>query len=443
MSKYAVTAGVQDSPVKTVLYGPEGIGKSTFASHFPNPVFIDTEGGTKRLNVARLPQPTSWAMLLDEVAEVRKGSIPCGTLVIDTADWAERLCIQAVCAKAKVNGIEDFGYGKGYTYVKEEFGKLLDALEEVLQAGHNVVVLAHAAITKFEQPDAVGNYDRWSMKTSKQVAPLLREWCDMLLFANYKTVVEKVSDGKNAKSKASGGRRVLYTAHHPCWDAKNRFDLPEEVPFDYASIAACIPGSSAQKAPSQRELAAKQTEGVPVPKAEADILPSQQQEAKPVAQPQPAPLQESSEKNVLLSLGVPEKLAALMSANKVSCEELQGVVGKRGYFPEDMDLLQPCGRHRTQGCQYYCLSLRPRGVRQHGAGQAAGYHQAAGTALCGAGLLWRQERPRHREGGCPGLRRVPQACGLSLFRLPEKRPDHRPAEPQPFPPFPDARHPAR
>ena len=243
MSKYAVTTGIQNSPVKTVLYGPEGIGKSTFASHFPNPVFIDTEGGTKRLNVKRLPQPTSWAMLLDEVAEVRKGSIPCGTLVIDTADWAERLCIQAVCAKAKVNGIEDFGYGKGYTYVKEEFGKLLDALEEVLQAGHNVVVLAHAAITKFEQPDAVGNYDRWSMKTSKQVAPLLREWCETPLFANYKTVVEKVGDGKNAKSKASGGRRVLYTAHHPCWDAKNRFDLPEEVPFDYASIAACIPGA--------------------------------------------------------------------------------------------------------------------------------------------------------------------------------------------------------
>lgn len=243
MSKYAVTTGIQNAPVKTVLYGPEGIGKSTFASYFPDPVFIDTEGGTKRLNVKRLPQPTSWTMLLDEVAEVRKGSVPCGTLVIDTADWAERLCIQAVCAKAKVNGIEDFGYGKGYTYVKEEFGKLLDALEDVLQAGHNVVVLAHAAITKFEQPDAVGNYDRWSMKTSKQVAPLLREWCDMLLFANYKTVVEKVGDGKNAKSKASGGRRVLYTAHHPCWDAKNRFDLPEEVPL---TMPALPPASPAQ-----------------------------------------------------------------------------------------------------------------------------------------------------------------------------------------------------
>ena len=334
MSKYSVTTGVQAAPVKTVLYGPEGIGKSTFASHFPDPVFIDTEGGTKRLNVARLPQPTSWAMLLDEVAEVRKGNVPCGTLVLDTADWAERLCIQAVCARAKVNGIEDFGYGKGYTYVKEEFSKLLDALEEVLNAGHNVVMLAHAAITKFEQPDAVGNYDRWSMKTSKQVAPLLREWCDMLLFANYKTVVEKAGSGPNAKNKASGGRRVLYTTHHPCWDAKNRFGLPEELPLDYASIAACIPESSAPKAPSQRELAPQVTEGVPAPSAEADILPS------PAPQPQP-PHEEVPPALLtpdLIALGVPEKLAPLMSSNNVTPEELQAVVGKRGYFPEDMPI---------------------------------------------------------------------------------------------------------
>ena len=334
MSKYAITSGTIAAPVKTVLYGPEGIGKSTFAAQFPAPVFIDTEGGTKRLNVARLPAPTSWAMLLDEVAEVSRGNVPCGTLVIDTADWAERLCIDAVCARAKVKGIEDFGYGKGYTYAKEEFGKLLDALEEVLNTGHTVVVLAHAAITKFEQPDAVGNYDRWSMKTSKQVAPLLREWCDMLLFANYKTVVEKASSSPNAKNKASGGKRVLYTTHHACWDAKNRFDLPDEISFDYAAIAHCLPGSSA--------LTATQTpvQHAPAPAPEADILPSPQPETKPVSHPQPqaTPPMESSEKSVLLSLGVPEKLAALMSANKVSSEELQGVVGKRGYFPEDMPI---------------------------------------------------------------------------------------------------------
>ena len=334
MSKYSVTTGVQTAPVKTVLYGPEGIGKSTFASHFPDPVFIDTEGGTKRLNVARLPQPTSWAMLLDEVAEVRKGSVPCGTLVIDTADWAERLCIQAVCARAKVNGIEDFGYGKGYTYVKEEFSKLLDALEEVLNAGHNVVVLAHAAITKFEQPDAVGNYDRWGMKTSKQVAPLLREWCDMLLFANYKTVVEKAGSGPNAKNKASGGRRVLYTTHHLCWDAKNRFGLPEEVPFEYASIAHCLPGGSAPAATQTPVQHAPAPAPQPKHQPDADILPS------PTPQPQP-PHEEVPPALLtpdLIALGVPEKLAPLMSANNVTPEELQAVVGQRGYFPEDMPI---------------------------------------------------------------------------------------------------------
>ena len=334
MSKYSVTTGVQTAPVKTVLYGPEGIGKSTFASHFPDPVFIDTEGGTKRLNVARLPQPTSWAMLLDEVAEVRKGSVPCGTLVIDTADWAERLCIQAVCARAKVNGIEDFGYGKGYTYVKEEFSKLLDALEEVLNAGHNVVVLAHAAITKFEQPDAVGNYDRWGMKTSKQVAPLLQEWCDMLLFANYKTVVEKAGSGPNAKNKASGGKRVLYTTHHACWDAKNRFDLPEEVPFDYASIAHCLPGGSAPAATQTPVQHAPAPAPQPKHQPDADILPSPAPQPEPPREEVPPALLTPD----LIALGVPEKLAPLMSANNVTPEELQAVVGKRGYFPEDMPI---------------------------------------------------------------------------------------------------------
>ena len=328
MSSYSIITGVQSSPVKTVLYGPEGIGKSTFASHFPDPVFIDTEGGTKRLNIQRLPQPTSWAMLLDEVAEVRKGSIPCGTLVLDTADWAERLAIAHICTKAKVDGLEGFGYGKGYTYLKEEFGRLLDALEEVLNAGHNVVVLAHAAITKFEQPDDIGSYDRWSMKTTKQVAPLLREWCDLLLFANYKTYVEKSGSGPNAKNKASGGRRVLYTTHTPCWDAKNRFDLPDEVPFEFASIAACIPGASGLGSPSgSADTASAVTERVRKP-AEPP--------APPPSSPAPSAVPKALLAPDLIALGVPEKLAPLMAANNVTPEELQTVVGQRGYFPADM-----------------------------------------------------------------------------------------------------------
>ena len=111
---------------KVVIYGPEGIGKSTFASQFPDPVFIDTEGSTNSMDVARLPKASSWQMILQQVDYVRTHPETCRTLVIDTIDWAEAMCIQHICDKHRKNGIEDFGYGNGYVYVKEELGRFLN-----------------------------------------------------------------------------------------------------------------------------------------------------------------------------------------------------------------------------------------------------------------------------------------------------------------------------
>ena len=109
-----ITRGKIQSAKKVVVYGPEGIGKSTFASQFPDPLFIDTEGSTKDLDVARAPQISSWQMLLELVDEVKNTPGLCKTLVIDTIDWAEQYCIQAICDKHQKRGIEDFGYGNGY-----------------------------------------------------------------------------------------------------------------------------------------------------------------------------------------------------------------------------------------------------------------------------------------------------------------------------------------
>ena len=120
-----ITKGKIIKPQRVCVYGPEGIGKSTFASQFPSPLFIDTEGSTESLDVARLPNPTSWAMLVDDVNYVRQNPSICRTLIIDTADWAEKLCIQYVCGKYDKAGIEDFGYGKGYVYLAEEFGRMV------------------------------------------------------------------------------------------------------------------------------------------------------------------------------------------------------------------------------------------------------------------------------------------------------------------------------
>ena len=268
-----ITRGKIARAKKVVVYGPEGIGKSTFASKFPNPVFIDTEGSTNDMDVARLPRPSSWQMLLEEIDYIKNNPSVCETLVIDTIDWAEQLCVESICSKHGKSGIEDFGYGNGYVYAKEEFGRFLNHLEDVVERGVNVVLTAHAQMRKFEQPDEMGAYDRYELKlgkkTSSQTSPLVKEWADMLLFANYRTYSVAVDkDGK--KHKAQGGRRVMYTNHHPCWDAKNRYGLEDEIPFDYAEISKIIEesvsGSNAQQA-TQKNVPVQ--ESIPEPEKES------------------------------------------------------------------------------------------------------------------------------------------------------------------------------
>lgn len=328
---------------KVVCYGPEGIGKSTFASHFPDPVFIDTEGSTKDMDVGRFPAASSWQMLLDQIDYVKRNPGTCRTLVIDTIDWAEQMCIEAICDKHHKSGIEDFGYGNGYVYVKEEFGRFLNRLSDVVKAGVNVVLTAHAQIRKFEQPDEMGAYDRYELKlgkkTSSQTSPLVKEWADMLLFANYKTFsIAADKDGK--KHKAQGGKRVMYTQHHPCWDAKNRYGLPEEMPFEYGAIAHIITDSSPggnrsvqpvpaqdrnpipEEAPSRKEAEASAETAVPGSMATGEQM------SLPINQPSAPGLDKR----------IPKALRDLMESNDVSDWDIQNVVAARGYFPADVEV---------------------------------------------------------------------------------------------------------
>lgn len=335
---------------KVLIYGPEGIGKSTFASKFPDPVFIDTEGSTKDMDVSRFEKPSSWSMLMEQIRYVRQNPSLCKTLVIDTADWAEQMCVTDLCARYGKKGVEDFGYGNGYVYAKEEFGRFLNALEEVVDAGINVVLTAHAQMRKFEQPDELGSYDRWEMKlgkkTSSQTSPLVKEWADMVLFANYKTWSVAVDD-KGNKRKAQGGARVMYTSHHPCWDAKNRYGLPDEVPFDYESIRSIIEdGTQSSQAPTAATIVTQPPVTQPVPQtAASETVPVMNPPEHPVQQtmdlpPSPgtqAPLQNDSG-GPLPDPRIPKALRDLMIENKVCEWDIQSVVELRGYFPADMNI---------------------------------------------------------------------------------------------------------
>lgn len=152
------------------------------------------------MDVARMDKPTSYTMLKNQIAWIKANPTCCKTLVLDTIDWAESLIVDDVCAQHGKKGIEDFGWGNGYTYTKEEVGRFLNSLQELIEFGINVVLTAHAQMRKFEQPDEMGAYDRWELKlgkkTSSQTAPLVKEWADMVLFANYKTVVMTTDTNK-------------------------------------------------------------------------------------------------------------------------------------------------------------------------------------------------------------------------------------------------------
>lgn len=296
-----ITSGKIIRPQKVVIYGSEGIGKTSMAAQFPDPLFIDTEGGTAQLDVRRIEKPGSFDELVAIVNEVAANPTLCKTLILDTADWAEQMCIVSLCAKYKKSGIEDFGYGKGYTYLSEEYSRLLAAFDGVIAAGIHVVITAHAKMRKFEQPDEMGAYDRWEMKLSKQVAPLLKEWCDLLLFCNYKTYVVTA---QNDTKKVQGGKRVMYTSHHACWDAKNRHGLPEEMELDYSNIAHLFSSAA------------------PKPEPVTESIPNQNTASEPAG---PTPL---------------EQVKQLMMQSQVVEEEVQEVVAQKGHFPAHMPMDQ-------------------------------------------------------------------------------------------------------
>lgn len=312
-----VITGKQKKKVRAVIYGPEGIGKSTMASQFPKPVFIDIEGGTHALDVARVQTPKSWAGLMQLLEEFAAGRGPVGfqTLVIDTADWSEKMLKEAICAEAGVAALGDVAYGTLYQKLGAKWGKFLDVLSLISEQMH-VVLLAHSQLSHCEIPEESGSFDRYELKLNQSfkvnTASMTKEWASMVLFLNYEVIVVE-TDGK---TKAQGGRRVCFTTHHTCWDAKNRYDLPEKIRL-----------SEDRKLPAElaKILADLATPALaPVPAADPATT----------SAPQPAPMsatppaEVSPQKKTLLV-----QLSELMKMGSVTVEQLDWELSRKGVVP--------------------------------------------------------------------------------------------------------------
>ncbi len=239
MTLAAVSKGKRVRPVRCLLYGVEGIGKSTFAGAAPSPIFIGAEDGTDHLDVPRFPTPTSWGEVLEALKVLSTQEHSYKTLAIDTLDWLEPLCWEFICNRDGAQNIEAYGYGKGYVAALDEWRRLLAALERLREAkGMHVVLLAHSWIKPFKNPEG-DDFDRHELKLHAKAGGLLKEWSDVVLFANYETFAEKDSRTKRVKG-VSTGARLIYTTRTAAFDAKNRYDLPESMPLDWEEFFGAV-----------------------------------------------------------------------------------------------------------------------------------------------------------------------------------------------------------
>lgn len=243
----SVVRGRIERPVRALIYGQPGVGKSTFAAHAPSPIFLGAEDGTSQLDVARFPEPKSWKDAHDAIGELRGGAHDFRTLAIDSLDWLEPLCWRHVCEtrvdkrEKKQDSIEGFGYGQGYVLAVDEWRQLCAHLDMLrVERTMNIVLIAHSHVKAFRNPDG-DDFDRYEMKLNKLAVALIREWVDCVLFAQHEMLVRTAND--RAKGVSSGAR-IMHTETRAAWDAKNRYDLPPTMPLSWTGFAAAIAAHS-------------------------------------------------------------------------------------------------------------------------------------------------------------------------------------------------------
>jgi hypothetical protein len=239
MTIASIRSGRIDAPIRTLLHGVEGVGKTTFGANAPTPIFLGAEDGTGHLNVTRFPQPDKWIHVREAIATLTNEPHGFETLVIDTLDWAEPLLWAYICERDGKKNVEDYGYGKGYVAALDEWRVMIADLERLRAAKRmQIVMLAHSWIKPFKNPEG-DDFDRYEMKINPKAAGLLKEWSDVVLFANYETFAHKDDRTKRVRG-VSTGARVAYTTRSAAYDAKNRYDLPEQLPLDWTEYTAAL-----------------------------------------------------------------------------------------------------------------------------------------------------------------------------------------------------------
>ena len=226
----SITRGRTLDAPRIILYGMEGIGKSTFASNFPSPIFIQTEDGLGMIDCAKFPLAKSFDEVFQELVALETEPNEFKTIVIDSLDWLERLIWDKVAQDSKVNNIEQIGFGKGYTMALTFWRIVLDHLESLHKQGKIILLLAHAVAEDYSDPE-VSSLKRFTPRLHKTARSLVAEYVDVILLATRSFGAAK-GDQNNP--------RIVRTEASPYQVAKSRFSIPAELPLDADAVLYSI-----------------------------------------------------------------------------------------------------------------------------------------------------------------------------------------------------------
>lgn len=258
-----IKSTLRQASLRIVVYGRNGVGKSTFFAAAPRAVFIAVESGLDNIDARAVPQPKDWTELLASV-DYLATEPSCESIVIDSLDWAEQLCWAHIVATKtddkgrRVKDIEGYGYGKGYIAALNEWRILLNALTIARDNGKNILLIAHSIRKAVKNPTGE-DYEQWQIKINAQAAGLIQEWVDVVGFAELDVATIKEGEGQGKRIKGqSSGRRILRTQPAAGYEAKTRFALPAKIPLEWPAFAAAIAAGSYSAIPSlQATLAEK------------------------------------------------------------------------------------------------------------------------------------------------------------------------------------------
>lgn len=242
--KSGLVKGKQSLPPRICIYGSHGVGKSTLAAQFPKPIFLSTEDGLDQLDVTSFPRARSVGEVVENIKTLIKEEHDFKTVVVDSVDWlVEPLIVSNV---EKNHDEKALAYGKGQMMVAEEFREILQGLDMLRRKRNmNVVLIAHANITRFDDPRNEG-YDRYAPKLPNRCNALLQEWADVLAFAAFKVIIKRSDAGFN-KEKSRGittGERLLHFIEQPAFIAKNRYSLPDDIEMSFDNLSKLLPISA-------------------------------------------------------------------------------------------------------------------------------------------------------------------------------------------------------